>query len=97
MIGSIVRWRGRVLIGVVGVVYFAALFFGIMADGGRDAALFYGIFGLTITIPKLLLIGKLVAKGVGKSRTLGSDAQLAVTMTPTCLRIGRVNGGSQSV
>src|SRR5262245_52198968 len=68
--GRVERWHRRIVVGVVGAVYFAALGFDIGADGGRDAALFYGITGFAITFPILLLLGKFVAAVVGKIRIL---------------------------
>jgi len=86
--GRVERWHRRIVIGVVGAVYFAALCFDIGAEGGRDAALFYGITGFAITFPILLLLGKFVAAVVGKIRILKAGARIAVIVAPAVLLAG---------
>lgn len=75
----------RLVIGAVGVVYFAAIFFDIDADGGREPALFFGTVGFAITFPFLLLLGKLVAAVVGKRTKLGAEARIALMIAPAIL------------
>lgn len=75
----------RLIIGAVGVVYFAAIFFDIDADGGREAAFIFGTFGFAISYPLLLLLGKLVAAVVGKRTKLGAEARIALMIAPAIL------------
>jgi hypothetical protein len=82
------RWIRRAVIGVVGAVYLAALYFDIGVDGGREAALFFGTTGFAITFPILLLVGKLMGAVVGKRRNLGADARTAVIVAPAILSAG---------
>jgi hypothetical protein len=70
------------------VVYFVALFFAVEADGGRDAALFYGTFGFALSFPLLLLFGKLVAAVINTVRTLGTGSRVAVSVGPVLLLSG---------
>jgi hypothetical protein len=82
------RWIRTAVIGVVGAVYLAALYFDIGVDGGREAALFFGTTGFAITFPILLLVGKLVAAVVGKRRKLGADVRTAVIVAPAVMLAG---------
>jgi hypothetical protein len=78
----------KLAIGIVGAVYLAALYFDIEADGGREAALFFGTAGFVISFPILLLLGKLVAAVVGKGRKLGADARTALIAAPALMLAG---------
>lgn len=76
------RCRRSVVLGIVAVAYLGALLFDIGFDGGRDAALFFGIFGFVISLPVLLLLGKAAAALLGRFRTLGDRGRLAMTVAP---------------
>ena len=82
------RWHRVALIGLVGAAYFAALVFALAADGGREAALFFGTSGFVVSFPILLLLGRLVAAALNKVRALGSGARLAVIVAPALLLAG---------
>ena len=84
------RLPRRVVVGVVGAIYFAAIFFDIDADGGREAALFLGTPGFAITFPILLLLGKVMASVVGKRKKLGDDARTALMIAPAVLLAGLI-------
>lgn len=58
--------------------------------GGREAALFLGTPGFSITFPILLLLGKLVESVVGKTRKLGDDARTALMIAPAVLLAGLI-------
>ena len=83
-------WSRRALIGVVGAVYFAALLFDMATDGGREAAMFFGTIGFTISFPILLLLGRLSATVLNKFWSLGSGARLVITVAPALLLAGLV-------
>jgi hypothetical protein len=84
------QWTRRIAIGVVGAAYFAAVLFDIRADGGREAALFFGIPGFLITFPILLLLGKLMVAAVSKMRMLVAGARTTVILAPTVLLAGLI-------
>lgn len=86
--GSNGRWRRRILIGIVGIAYFAALFFNLESDGGREAALFFGTFGFAFSYPILVSLGRLLAVVLNRIRQLGSGARIAVTVAPALLLAG---------
>lgn len=81
-------WRRWCVIVTVGILYFAALFYDIEADGGWEAALFFGIGGFAITFPLLLLLGKLTGALLNRFRKLGKGARLALNVAPALLLAG---------
>lgn len=80
-------WSRSAVIGGVGAVYWAAVFFSMKIDGGRDAALFFGTIGFAF-YPILLLLGRLLATVLNKVRPLGSRARIAITVGPALLLAG---------
>lgn len=82
------QWRRSALIGVVGIAYFAALFFNMETDGGREAALFFGTIGFAFSYPILLLLGRLLAAVLKRIRPLGNHVRVAITVAPAMMLAG---------
>jgi hypothetical protein len=76
------RWPRWLVIGVAGVVYYAALFFAIEADGGREAAVFFGTLGFAFTFPFLLLFGRIAEVFIHRRRPMSRAMGVAVHVAP---------------
>src|SRR5262245_13946640 len=79
-------WRDRTTIWVIGLLFVATTFICFDRDGGRGAAIFFGLFvsGL-VMYPILVLLGKLAAWGIGRWKPLGSGARNAITLAPALI------------
>jgi hypothetical protein len=79
--------RDRVTIVVVGLLFVAVAFVSTDLDGGRGAAVCYGLFGSALIYPIFVLLGKLSASLIGRLKPLGAGARNAITLAPALIML----------
>lgn len=60
---------------LAGCALYAAVFYSLAADGGIGSAACFGTVGFAVFFPALVLLGKLIAKGIARFRPLSDKAR----------------------